>query len=220
MNGLRPVSTKERILDAAERLFAERGFASTSLRDITAEAGVNLAAVNYHFQSKDALFQAVFARTIGPVNEARLAMLDDFEARAHGAPVAPEDVLRAFIQPVVHMCGKPSGASVACLIGRVFVEPGDVFEHLFRAQLAGVIARFMAALRRSLPGVSDAELFWKFHFAIGAMGHTAAGLRHIRMTSAGQCDVSDVDGIVERLISFAAAGFAAKAPVLAREGGR
>jgi len=74
--------TKDRILDVAERLFAEHGFANTSLRSITAEAGANLAAVNYHFQSKDALIQAVFARRLGPLNQARLEMLDAAEARA------------------------------------------------------------------------------------------------------------------------------------------
>jgi AcrR family transcriptional regulator len=214
-----PSSTKERILDAAEHLFAERGFASTSLRDITAEAGANLAAVNYYFQSKDALIQAVFARRIGPVNERRLAMLDAAEAKAGRRPVPLRNLVRAFIEPVVKVCREPEGGNAACLLGRAFVEPGDVFERLFQRQLSGVVRRFVAAFRRALPRVGDTELFWRFHFAVGVMGHTLAGLRHIRVTSGGRCDVSDADGLVERLIPFIAAGL--KAPARAtHRGGR
>jgi AcrR family transcriptional regulator len=206
------ISTKDRILDAAERLFAEKGFAQTSLRDITAEAGVNLAAVNYHFQSKDHLIAAVFDRRIGPLNEQRLAMLDRLETEAAGSPLAVEDLLRAMLGPMLRMGGTPEGASAANLIGRAHTEPGDIFEHLFTGQFAPVAVRFMAAARRSLPDFPEVELMWRIVFSVGAMSHAIAGHRHINVLSGGLCDTSDVDAMLDRLITFVAAG--CRAPVV------
>lgn len=210
-------STKDRILDVAERLFAEKGFSQTSLRDITAEAGVNLAAVNYHFQSKDHLIAAVFERRIGPLNERRIAMLDRLEKEAAGGPVAVEDILRAVIEPVLRMVSTPEGACAANLIGRAHTEPGDVFAHLFTGQFAPVVTRVLSAARRSLPELSEVELLWRLQFSIGAMSHTIAGQRHIKVISGGRCDTSDVDGMLDRLIAFVAAG--CRAPVVSRAKG-
>src|ERR1700744_1904733 len=99
------MTTKTRILDAAERLFARDGFEATSLRAITTEAQVNLAAVNYHFQSKEALVQAVIGRRMGPVNARRLALLDACELQAAGAPLPLEQTIDAFLRPVVEIVG-------------------------------------------------------------------------------------------------------------------
>ena len=204
-------STKDRILDAAERLFAEKGFAQTSLRDITAEAGVNLAAVNYHFQSKEHLIAAVFDRRVGPMNEERIAMLDRLEKEAAGRPVPVEGILRAVMEPVLRMVSTPEGACAANLIGRAHTEPGDVFAHLFTGQFAPVAQRVLSAARRSLPEVPEVELLWRMQFSIGAMTHVIAGQRHIKVVSGGRCDTSDVDGMLDRLIVFVAAG--CRAPV-------
>src|SRR6059036_3181340 len=95
--------TRARILDAAERLFAEHGYDGASLRDITAQAGVNLAAVNYHFRTKESLIQAVFARRLAPVNQRRLALLDACEASAAGGRLQLEEVVRALISPVLRL---------------------------------------------------------------------------------------------------------------------
>jgi AcrR family transcriptional regulator len=210
-------STKDRILDAAERLFAENGFAQTSLRDITAEAGVNLAAVNYHFQSKDHLIGAVFDRRIGPLNQRRLEMLDELEKQAAGGPIPVEGLLRALLEPVLRMISTPEGASAANLIGRAHTEPGDIFEHLFMGQFAPVVGRAMAAARRALPDLSEVELMWRIQFAVGAMSHVVAGQRHIKVISGGLCDTSDVDGVLDRLITFVAAG--CRAPVASKPKG-
>src|SRR5713226_8683361 len=113
-----PISTKDRILDAAERLLSKKQFAATSLREITAEADVNLAAVNYHFQSKDALIRAVIARRIGPVNVKRLAMLDAVETGAGEGALPIGAVIEAFIRPVIELRGTTK--SIAPLMGRVF----------------------------------------------------------------------------------------------------
>jgi AcrR family transcriptional regulator len=204
-------STKDRVLDVAERLFAEKGFAQTSLRDITAEAGVNLSAVNYHFQSKDHLIAAVFDRRVGPVNEKRLALLEDLERRAAGQPIVIEDLLRAVLEPVLRLIATPEGACAANLMGRAHTEPGDVFERLFTGQFSSVTTRFMSAARRSLPDLPDIEVFWRIQFAVGAMSHVIAGQRLIQLVSGGLCDTTDVDGMLERLIAFIAAG--CRAPV-------
>ncbi len=210
-------STKDRILDTAERLFAEKGFAQTSLRDITAEAGVNLAAVNYHFQSKDHLIAAVFERRVGPINEQRLAMLDRFEKEAAGEPVPIEAILRAVMEPVLRLVTTPEGACAANLFGRAHTEPGDMFAHLFTGQFAPLVLRMLSAARRSLPELPEIELLWKLQFCIGAMSHTIAGQRHIKVISGGRCDTSDVDGTLDRLIAFVAAG--CRAPVVSRAKG-
>ena len=201
-------TTKDRILDAAEHLFAQQGF-DTSLRDITAAAGVNLAAVNYHFQSKDALVLAVFARRVQPLNEKRLAKLEEFEAAAGGKPVALEDLTRAFLSPMLELLKLRKGSDAARLVGRMFVEPGDLHERFFKQELAPVADRFRAALRRTLPDEPEVDLFWKFLFAAGVVGHTVAGLHKVKVISGGLCDISDTQALLDRAVTFIAAGFRA-----------
>ena len=207
MSETKAATTKDRILDAAELLFAQQGIAETSLRDITTAAGANLAAVNYHYQSKDALIQAVFGRRIGPVNVQRLKNLETLEARAAGNPIPVEELLRAFIEPMVHLLRRPAGSSAASLMGRAFVEPGNFFAGFFKQHLASTVGRFIAVLRRSLPDASETDLYWSFVFAIGAVGHTVAGLHKIKVVSGGLCDTSDVDALLNRLVAFIAGGF-------------
>lgn len=210
--------TKDRILDAAEELFAECGFRETSLRHITSRARVNLAAVNYHFKSKDALIQAVFARRIGPINEARIAMLDRFEAEARGGPVSLEKILRAFLEPVVKD-ERAVPPSFKRLFGRAYGEPGELFTQIVQNHFGQARLRFAAALRRTLPDEPVEELFWKVNFTIGAMAHLLAGnAERIRAISAGLVDGLGIDAAAERLIAFAAAGF--RAPALARPAGK
>ena len=211
-------STKDRILDAAERLFAERGFNATSLREITAEAGVNLAAVNYHFQSKEALILAVVVRRVRPVNERRLALLDECEARAGAGPLSPECVLRAFLEPMLSVCAQPHGQAAGLLIGQVFAEPGSIFRQLFQTEFAVTAQRFLGAFRRAFPDISEEDLLWRFHFTLGAAVHTMAGENHLRVISAGACDPSDHAAALEQLIAFTAAAFRAPVPALAKGG--
>jgi AcrR family transcriptional regulator len=202
-------ATKDRILDAAEHLFAERGFAETSLRDITTEADANLAAVNYHFQSKDALIQALFARRIGPVNEQRRRNLDALEAAAGGQPLAVEDLIRALIQPWVQALSEAGGSNAAQLMGRMLIEPGDLFERFFREQLSAMANRFLAAFQKTLPEIPEAELYWRFFFMVGAVGHTMAGLRKVAAFSGGRCEVGRTEDLLKRLTAFISGGLCA-----------
>jgi AcrR family transcriptional regulator len=202
------MTTKDRILDAAERLFASDGFEATSLRAITSGAGVNLAAVNYHFQSKEALVQAVIGRRMGPVNAQRLALLDTYEAAAGGEPVSVEKILDAFFRPVVEMVGSHAHEFVP-LLGRLYSEPGDFAERLYKEQFEHLARRFVPAFERALPEVPREELFWRLHFAIGALAHTMAASKMLLLMSGGASDVSDVEGTLARLKSFVLAGLSA-----------
>jgi AcrR family transcriptional regulator len=195
--------TKSRILDSAEKLFGMNGFEATSLRDITAEAQVNLAAVNYHFQSKESLVDAVIARRIEPVNLRRLEMLE-----AAGPNPSIEQILTAFLAPWLDQ----NLAIVVPLVGRVMSDPTQFVERVFKKQLALVSRRFQDALQRDLPELPRAELVWRLHFTVGVMTHTMSWSKVLRDLSGGLCDVSDRDALVERIVAFAAAGFRVSAP--------
>lgn len=211
-------NTKDRILDSAERLFAERGYDATSLRAITREASVNLAAVNYHFSSKEALLRALFGRKLNLLNERRLAMLDGYEAEAGGKPVALEKVVRAFIEPVVRFGGDPSGggSGFGTLMGRMYSWPSAQMQRILVSELRKLVERFRAAFRHALPELPVRELYWRIFFSIGALAHALAGAGLLNIISEGMCDPADIDGTVERLIGFVAAGLKAPLPATIR----
>jgi AcrR family transcriptional regulator len=207
-------TTKERILDAAERLFAERGFDGTSLRAITTEAGANLAAVNYHFRSKNDLIHEVFSRRLAPINVRRLAMLDACEHGAGNGAVPLEEVVRAFVEPLLRPEGVAATGRVTLhtLLGRMYIDPGGNVRRIFFGEMEEVVRRFRAGFQRALPGIPLQDLYWRLHFTIGAMAHTLAGSWIIEMLSSGLCKPSDVDGTIDRLVAFAVAGLKAPLP--------
>ena len=207
-------STRERVLDAAERLFAERGFDGTSLRAITSEAGVNLAAVNYHFKSKNDLIHEVFSRRLAPINTQRLAMLDACEVKAGSGVVPLEKVVRAFVEPLLRPEGVLATGRVTLqtLLGRMYADPGRNVRRIFLGEMEEAVRRFRAAFQRALPEVPPADLFWRLHFTIGAMAHTLAASWIIEMLSGGLCDPSDADGTIERLVTFAVSGLKSPLP--------
>ncbi len=196
--------TKEKILDAAERLIGEQGYAATSLRQVIAAAGVNLAAVHYHFGSKEELLDAVVVRKAVPVNEARLARLDRVEAEAGSGPLDVEKVLESFFIPAAEMARR--SPEFVRLIGRMLTEgmmPRIVERHF---QAAGL--RFVNALRRATPELPQEELMWRIHFTVGAMAHAVCGVP-IFPRMAG--DPADLEPRMKRLVTFLGAGFRAAA---------
>jgi AcrR family transcriptional regulator len=195
--------TKARILDAAEKLFGLNGFDATSLRDITAEAQVNLAAVNYHFQSKESLIDAVLARRIEPVNRRRFEMLD-----AAGPNPTLEQLLRAFMEPVLDQ----DLASVVPLLGRMLSDPTQFVERVYKKYFAAVAQRFQDAFHKELPDLPRAELLWRIHFAVGSMTHVMSWSQALPDLTGGACNVLDRQALVDRLVAFAAAGFSVPAP--------
>jgi AcrR family transcriptional regulator len=210
--------TRTKILDTAERLFAEEGFAATSLRTITAEAGVNLASVNYHFGSKEALLFAVLGRRIRPMNEVRLRLLDEIEAEAEDNAPDLEKVVRAFLEPAFESLAAAAGdqgAKFVQLIGRTHVETNDKIQAMFVEQFKDVIHRFTSALNRIYPELSMEESRLRMFFVVGAMAHTLAWSQKIDWFLESK---STKESVNETLVQFVTAGIRGSVPVTEMEG--
>lgn len=206
------VDTKQRILDVAEQLFAEYGFAGTSLRRIIADAGVNLAAVHYHFHSKESLLEAVIMRRTAPLNEERLALLDQAEQESGGA-ASLEAVLLAFLGPPIRLILNPNGEGriFGKLMGRLHSETNVCFLEIAKKHFGVVSQRFRAALAHTVPDLPTDDLNWRMHFAMGAMAHTLSFWDRLEAVSEGRLKPTDSETVIPRLIGFIAAGF--RAPV-------
>ncbi len=218
-------ATKERILDAAERLFADSGFAATSLRDITGEADVNVASVNYHFGSKEALLSAILERRFRPINEQRIALLDELESRAGQHGPALEDIVAALVGPPFHSwTGAGSGGpKFLKFIGQIHSQADEEIRAAFVRQFDRVLTRFTAAFERALPDLDAGEVTTRVLFIVGAMAHAMTWGE--QLAARGPRAPRHSDRLLDSLISFAAAGMAAPQlaalhmPVAA-EGGR
>lgn len=197
--------TRESLLDAAESLFSEHGIQAASLRQITQLAGANLAAVNYHFGSKDGLVRAVFARRVRPVNEERIQLLEQCDL---DAPDALEQVLTAFLTPVLRRLGAaPDGIrGFGRLMGRAFSEPNEDVRKMVIDEFKESIERYMQVFRKLLPHLSEAELMWRFHFVAGAMSHTIGCGYTLERYAGGKCRPSDPEEALSQLVAFLSAG--------------
>jgi len=175
--------TRERILDAAERLFMAHGYEGTSMRLLTTEAAVNLAAVNYHFGSKEGLLQAVFRRRLVWLNGERLRLLNEMEAKANGAPLRPSQIVEAFFGTLLTMGEREElgGMTFLRLIGRTLTEPADFIRAFLASEYSEVVDRYKAALYRALPEVTREEIAWRFQFMLGAMSYAIAGTDALRI---------------------------------------
>lgn len=209
-----PAETPERILDAAERLFAAQGVEAVSIRDITQAADVNLGAINYHFGSKQALVVAVFRRRMVPLNERRLALLTLAEARSGRRPVALESILEALIRPAVEAgFATPDDTAVFMrLLGRMFSEPNPELQPALHSLMAELRQRFDAALLRASPGLTEEELFWRINFIIGTLHHSLLLCGKLDVLPPPLRQQLDADRLTKRLVSFAAAGFRSSVP--------
>jgi AcrR family transcriptional regulator len=205
--------TRSRILDAAESLFVEHGFDATTLRMITAEAHANLAAVNYHFGSKEALIEAVFRRRLTWLNEQRIAALDALEAEAHGAALKPRQIVESFFGVAIRMAtDNTGGGNFMRLLGRTYTEPSEFVRSFLAEEYAAVIARFKAAFFKALPDVPQEEFLWRFHFMMGAMSYAISGADALRIL--GPIDDTDPEALYARLMSFLIGGLRAPLPAL------
>jgi AcrR family transcriptional regulator len=203
-----PLGTKTRILDAAEKLFGKNGFEETSLRDITAEAQVNLAAVNYHFQTKESLIDAVILRRLEPLNRKRMEMLD-----AAGETPSVEQIAEAFLAPLIEV----DIPNVAPLVGRVFSNPAQFAVRVFLKELAPVVRRFDQAMAAAVPGLTPEERFWRLHFMAGAMTHMLAMWDVLPMMTSLPIHPVDRRAVVRQMVQFVAAGL--RAPLVTKTPG-
>ncbi len=196
------VSTKDRILSAAEVLFAQRGFDGASLRQLTAAAGVNLAAVNYHFGSKDKLVEQVFRRRLDALNGRRLEALAKIEG---GADTTLEDVLDAYIRPALDLSHDDSGALFMRVLARAFAEHDDRLRQFLSENYGHVMRQFTAEFARLLPQLGKPELYWRIDLVTGALTHAMSGFGMIQRPK----DVSEHahrEQTAQHLIRFAVAG--------------
>ena len=202
---------RERILDAAEALFVEHGFEATSMRMITGRAGVNLASVNYHFGSKEALIQDVFRRRLTWLNEARLSALERFEKEARGAPLKPHQIVEAFFGVSLRMAAdtERGGHTFMRLLGRTYTEPSAFVRQFLADEYAGVGPRFKEALFRALPDVPPEEILWRFHFMLGAMSYAIAGTDALQLVAEHELDEKDPEALSRRLMPFLLGGLRA-----------
>lgn len=218
MPEVRHVDTRERILDAAEQLFMAHGYDGTSMRQITGVAEVNLAAVNYHFGSKELLIQEVFKRRLEWLNQERLRVLDELERKAAGKPLKPSQIVDGFFGTLLRMAQDDTrgGVTFLRLLGRTLTEPSEFIRAFFADEYREVVERYKAALFRALPNVPKAEIVWRFHFMLGATSYAIAGTDALRLITDWQVEDIDMtdrlDRLQPRLMSFLLGGLRAPLP--------
>jgi AcrR family transcriptional regulator len=212
-----PSPTKNKILDAAEALFMEHGFEATSLRQITALAEVNLAAVSYHFGSKEELFESVLTRRLDPMNRERIALLTRFEREVAPDTLSCERILAAMFIPALKLARdrERGGQNFLRLLGRAYADPAPFIRRFLSDQYAVMIARFKAAFGRALPHLPKRELSWRLHFVMGALSYTLAATDALKLIAALNPNDSGNDEILlHRLAPFLVAGLKAPLPDL------
>ncbi|PIE70739.1 MAG: hypothetical protein CSA22_06205 [Deltaproteobacteria bacterium] len=204
--------TKQQILDAAESLFIENGFHTTGVRHITELAGVNTAAINYHFGSKEKLLKAVVARRVNPLNRERLDMLDRELASADQEGRMPdvEALIRALVQPMVaHLAKNDAAGRFHLLAARVATDPDKKLKQIFHTLMETVIVRFSDAFQKSMPQVNPQAVSVRMVFCIGSVLHA---IHYISETHQNDCLLSegryrpDLDQMTEHLIRFLVRG--------------
>jgi len=204
--------TQTRILDAAEELFMQHGFEGASMRMLTAKAGVNLAAVNYHFGSKDALIEAVFHRRLDAMNAERIAELERLEKEAAGKALTPDAIIRAFIGASLRMIedARGGGRNFIRLLGRAYTEPAKPIRALIGQMYAPAMERFKAAFSRALPELPRDELVWRMHFMFGTLAYTLAATDTVQLIAGAKPeDRYDAQVLQDRLTAFLSAGLLA-----------
>lgn len=197
-------STKERILDAAETLFAQYGFGGTSLRQVTSQADVNIAAVNYHFGSKENLVNEVFRRRMDEMSAQRLQRLQTAVAER---PDDLEAILAAFVEPPLAMAqDRHGGGAFIRVIARAYAEKNDGLRRFLSEQYGHVLREFAKAIAHCVPSLSKEELYWRIDFLAGALTYAMADFGMIKRP-AGVSETDHRQRAAQELIRFAAAGF-------------
>jgi len=216
--------TVDRILDAAEELFAERGFSETSLRLITREAGVNLAAVNYHFGSKNALIHAVFARFLTPFCEALERAFDGIEGHnGNGHSVSLEALLRALTETAVNMPqrNERSVAVFMRLLGLAYTQSQAHLRLFLETEYSQIFGRFIRLLKQATPQLDAVERYWRIQFMLGATAFTMSSSEALSEILRNKLGVeTPIEEIVNRLVPFLTAGMQAPLPDLLATGYR
>jgi AcrR family transcriptional regulator len=200
-------ATKALVFNAAERLFAVHGFQKVSVRDITAEAGVNLASVNYHFGSKDALLFEIFRKRTAELNRARARMLHEANDRYQGKPPV-RAILEALIAPPVRWGDPKAGRRISAQF--LIRSRGEGTEEMREALRSDVshLRRFADALLMARPDLPPEEIYWRMHFVLGMIHNNRfAEFDRLHTLSEGLTREEDAETLIRRMVDFAEAGF-------------
>ncbi|OUS23252.1 TetR family transcriptional regulator [Thalassotalea sp. 42_200_T64] len=204
------MDTKTKILNAAEILFAEKGFTATSLREITSDAEVNLAAVNYHFGSKKELIKALMKRyldQLSPVLVSALVKVNEQELKP-----TLEQVFTAFVEPLLSLNDyRENGTSIFLqLLGRSYTDSQGFLRWFITTNYPGIIDNFVTAVHRAYPELSTEDIFWRLHFTMGTAVFTMSSTGAlIDIAENDFCEKVDVAGVIYRIIPYVAAGVGA-----------
>jgi len=202
-------ATKHLVFNAAERLFALNGFQNVSVRDITAEAGVNLASVNYHFGSKDALLFEIFRRRTAELNRERARMLHEASDRHSGKPPVRE-ILAALIAPPLRWLDPAHEHRISLqFLIRARSEGTAAIREVLGTDVSH-LRRFSDALLIACPDLAPEEVYWRLHFVLGMIHQNRfMELDRLHVLSDGLTREDDIAGLQARMLDFAATGFEA-----------
>jgi AcrR family transcriptional regulator len=206
------LQTPDRILATAEEMFAEQGYWGVSLRSITRTSGVNIAAIHYHFGSKQELIEKIFEKRCGPMNQERMRLLAECRVDSDRPPLL-EQILEAYLRPSLIWPNDPDGA-------RRFLRLRAVLSHEHETLAADLISKhfnevsrtFVSALVDVLPDFSEEEVYWRFQFLLAAQYYTLSNPGRIVILSEGRCDPSDGEASLRHMVPFCAAVFRAPIP--------
>jgi AcrR family transcriptional regulator len=200
-------TTKDKIMDAAEKLFAKKGFHGASLRNITTAAGVDLALVNYHFGSKERLLAAVLDRRGQVLNEERLQRLAAVRLSAAPHPPSTEAVVDAFLDPILDRLAHAGSGwhNYFSLVAFVNNSP-EWGRKLMGKTFNGVVREFIQAVMDSLPGSEPEDIYWGYNFLTGALTLSLAETGRLDALSDGRCRSDDVAALKARLSPYVVAG--------------
>jgi AcrR family transcriptional regulator len=202
-------SVRDRILDVAQELFAELGYAAASTRAIAQAAGVNLAQLHYHFGAKRDLFKAAYLRGAIQVTESRSKALAEARAAHDGGPIPLEELVRSFVTPFM-LAGKTAeGRASMRMHARLHTEPDDISKEVLSSVYDETTLAYVAEFQRVLTHLSHETLCWRLYFMMGAYRYTLLRTGRLEAMSGGACDSGDFDRAVAEIVPFLCAGLAA-----------
>ncbi|MEI9990784.1 MAG: TetR/AcrR family transcriptional regulator [Rhizomicrobium sp.] len=201
------MATSERILDAAEELFARHGIYGVTMREIAELANVDTALLHYYFECKRGVFDAVFARRCDVLNSERMLEMDRYEAEA-GDAVTVEGIIAAYLRPMFSL-NRQSGQGWRNFCAFVTHLDSTELADIFAKKFDPVLRRLIALLHRALPEADEADLFWSYHMFAGSLMLVNAANKSIENLSGGLCRADDFEAIEPRLVRYGAEGFRA-----------
>jgi AcrR family transcriptional regulator len=201
--------TRGQIVQAAEKIFADKGFRAMTLRDVTKAARVNLAAVNYHFGSKTNLMRAIIERRMEPINRERIQRLDSLVAKHAPEAIPVKDIFEALFRPLFEHATAKKGNdhTFMQMVGRALTEPADFMRKMHKEFFVQLSMRFLTELKRSCPQLSEQDLQLRFYLSVSTMLGTISEQVRLESISDGKLSGKDLDLICDELTAFVVAGF-------------